>query len=77
MLSGHDKGVASQDVDMMSMAQRMAVGAGRGATAFDAEMFQMGCSLLPRVLSPRRRRRAVPQGKRSQWKCVEKRYVKG
>ena len=42
VFSGHDQGFANQDVDMVSMGRRMAVGAGRGATAFDAEMMQMG-----------------------------------
>ena len=54
VLSGHDRGFANQDIDMLSMAQRMAKGAGKGATAFDAEHLQMGDlqGLLPEPGSP-------------------------
>ena len=54
VLSGHDRGFANQDIDMLSMAQRMAKGTGKGATAFDAEHLQMGDlqGLLPGFGSP-------------------------
>ena len=42
VLSNHDKGFSNSNVDMMSMAQRMAKGAGRSASAFDANLLQMG-----------------------------------
>ena len=42
ILADHDRGIAGQDIDLVSMAQRMAKGAGRGANAFDANMLQIG-----------------------------------
>ena len=40
--SSHDKGFTGEDVDMVSIGQRMASGAGKGASAFHAQMLQMG-----------------------------------
>ena len=42
VLSDHDRGFVGQDVDMLSMAQRMAKGSGRGNNAWDANIHQLG-----------------------------------
>ena len=42
ILTKHDQSFAGQDMDLMSMAQRMALGGGRGANAFDSEWFPHG-----------------------------------
>ena len=42
IMADHDRAVAGQDIDLVSMAQRMTKGAGRGASAFDANMLQIG-----------------------------------
>ena len=42
ILTKHGQGFAGQDMDLTSMAQRMALGGSRGANAFDSELFRMG-----------------------------------
>lgn len=42
VLSEHDKQFAADDVEMLSMAQQMARGAGRSAAAFEGQMMQLG-----------------------------------
>lgn len=42
VLSDHNKSFAGQDVDTLAMAQQMALGAGRSASAFDADMMRLG-----------------------------------
>ncbi|CAE7346147.1 unnamed protein product, partial [Symbiodinium microadriaticum] len=42
VLSGHDRGSTGDDVDMVSMAQRMAANAGKGSSAFEGQLMQMG-----------------------------------
>ena len=42
IMADHDRAVAGQDIDLVSVAQRVTKGAGRGASAFNANMLQIG-----------------------------------
>ena len=42
VISGHDRGFTGDDIDMVSMAQRMATNAGKGSSAFEGQLMQLG-----------------------------------